>query len=59
MFKIKVINYKNNNCVGSYSFKTKKEAIKAIDDICELHYLKKCGYDYINYNLSLQLEILF
>ena len=49
----------NNVLFCDEEFKTKKEAIKAIDDICELHYLKKCGYDYINYNLSLQLEILF
>ena len=59
MYQIKVRNFKNNSVVGSYSFKTRSEARKTVDAICKHHELKKCGYDYMNYALSLELEFLF
>lgn len=59
MYQIKVKNYKENRCVGSYSFKTKAEARRTIEAIAKHYELKKCGYDYMNYNLNLEMEVLF
>jgi hypothetical protein len=59
MYQIKVRNYKDNRYVGGYSFKTKAEARRNIEAIAKHHYLKKCGYDYMNYEFNLELQILF
>ena len=59
MYQIKVRNYKENRLLGSYSFKTKTEARKTIPAICKHYELKKCGYDYMNYELNREMEVLF
>ena len=59
MFQIKVKNYNDGRCVGSYSFKTRAEAKRTIPAIAKQHYLKKCGYEYVNYEFSLEMEVLF